>query len=123
MTDFKTCLIRDAKLADITDQQVYAVRQGASNNTFQRYSAVSSSASSLVFNVQLPSESVIVNREVLLEAQDFQFYVKIDNVPLNGTAFNYGLTDALAPFPISMLMNTISSQINNTNVSARPSLS
>ena len=66
MTDFKTALIRDSKLAQITDQQVYGVYQGASNNTFQRFSAVSTSPSSLVFNVQLPSESVVLNREVLL---------------------------------------------------------
>jgi len=117
MTDFKTCLIRDAKLAQITDQQVYGVYQGASNNTFQRFSSVSSSASSLVFNVQLPSESVVVNREVLLEAKNMKFFVKIENVPVNASAFNYGLTDSLAPFPLSMSMNTISSQINNTNVS------
>lgn len=117
MTDFKTALIRDSKLAQITDQQVYGVYQGASNNTFQRFSAVSTSPSSLVFNVQLPSESVVLNREVLIEAQNFSFYHRVDNVPVGQTAFNYGLTDALAPFPLAMSMLTLSSQINNTNVS------
>ena len=117
MTDFKTALIRDSKLAQITDQQVYGVYQGASNNTFQRFSAVSTSPSSVVFNVQLPSESVVLNREVLIEAQDFSFYHRVDNVPVGETAFNYGLTDALAPFPLAMSMLTLSSQINNTNVS------
>jgi hypothetical protein len=117
MTDFKTCLIRDAKLSQITDQQVYGVYQGASNNTFQRFSAVSTSPSSIVMNVQLPSESVVLNREVLLEAQDFSFFHRVDNVPVGQTAFNYGLTDSLAPFPLAMSMLTLSSQINNTNVS------
>ena len=117
MTDFKTALIRDSKLAQITDQQVYGVYQGASNNTFQRFSAVSTSPSSLVFNVQLPSESVVLNREVLIEAQNFSFYHRVDNVPVGDTAFNYGLTDSLAPFPLAMSMLTLSSQINNTNVS------
>jgi hypothetical protein len=117
MTDFKTCLIRDAKLSQITDQQVYGVYQGASNNTFQRFSAVSTSPSSIVMNVQLPSESVVLNREVLLEAQNFSFYHRVDNVPVGQTAFNYGLTDSMSPFPLAMSMLTLSSQINNTNVS------
>jgi len=117
MTDFKTALIRDSKLSQITDQQVFGVYQGASNNTFQRFSAVSTSPSSLVFNVQLPSESIVMNREVLIEAQDFSFYHRVDNVPVGETAFNYGLTDSLAPFPLAMSMLTLSSQINNTNVS------
>lgn len=117
MTDFTTCLLRDPKLSQITDKQVYAVTQGASNSTFQQFQAVSANNSSIVFNVQVPSQSIVVNREVQIRARNFTFYVKVDGAGVGQTAFSLGNTDALAPFPLTMLMNTLSSQINNTNVS------
>jgi len=117
MTDFTTCLLRDPKLSQITDKQVYAVTQGASNNTFQQFQAVSATSSSVVFNVQIPSQSIVVNREVYIRAQDFSFHLNITGGLAGDTVFNLGLTDSLAPFPLTMLFNTLSSQINNTNVS------
>jgi len=117
MTDFTTCLLRDPKLSQITDKQVYAVTQGASNSTFQQFQAVSATSSSVVFNVQVPSQSIVVNREVYIRAQAFTFFVKIENGAVADTVFDLGKTDALAPFPLTMLFNTLSSQINNTNVS------
>lgn len=117
MTDFTTCLLRDPKLSQITDKQVYAVTQGASNSTFQQFQAVSANNSSIVFNVQIPSQSIVVNREVQIRARDFTFHVRVDGAGVGQTAFDLGSTDALAPFPLTMLMNTLSSQINNTNVS------
>jgi len=117
MTDFTTCLLRDPKLSQITDKQIYAVTQGASNSTFQQFQAVSATSSSMVFNVQVPSQSIVVNREVYIRAKDFRFFVRVDGAPVGATAFNLGSTHSLAPFPLTMLMNTLSSQINNTNVS------
>lgn len=117
MTDFTTCLLRDPKLSQITDKQIYAVTQGASNSTFQQFQAVSATNSSIVFNVQIPSQSIVVNREVQIRARDFTFFVRIDGATVGVPAFNLGQTDSLAPFPLTMLMNTLSSQINNTNVS------
>jgi hypothetical protein len=117
MTDFTTCLLRDPKLSQITDKQVYAVTQGASNSTFQQFQAVSANNSSIVWNVQVPSQSIVVNREVQIRARNFTFYVKVDGGAVGDTVFDLGIKDALAPFPLTMLMNTLSSQINNTNVS------
>jgi len=117
MTDFTTCLVRDSKLSQITDKQIFAVQQGASNNTFQQFQAVSATSSSLVFNIQVPSQSIVVNREVAIRATDFSFSLKITGAGVGDTAFNLGVTDSLAPFPLTMCMNTISSQLNNTNVS------
>jgi len=114
--DFKTVLIKDARLGDITDQLTYAVQSGASSNTYQQFSAVSTSASSMSFNVQIPSESIVVSREVLIQT-DIAFTINITGVPALQTAFNYGLTDAFQAFPLNSLFTTASAQINNTNVS------
>jgi len=114
--DFKTVLIKDARLGDITDQLTYAVQSGASSNTYQQFSAVSTSASSMSFNVQIPSESIVVSREVLIQT-DIAFTINITGVPALQTAFNYGDTDAFQAFPLNSLFTTASAQINNTNVS------
>jgi len=114
--DFKTVLIKDARLGDITDQLTYAVQSGASSNTYQQFSAVSTSASSMSFNVQIPSESIVVSREVLIQT-DIAFTITISGVPFGQTAFNYGDTDAFQAFPLNSLFTTASAQINNTNVS------
>lgn len=111
MTDFKTALINDPRLAQITDQQVFAVRQGASNNTFQTFSAVSASSSGMIFNVQLPSESVVLSRDISLRAQ---MTVSFQSTKPD---LKYIENVALAPFPMAMGMQSISSQINNSTVS------
>jgi hypothetical protein len=114
--DFKTTLIKDARLADITDQLTYSVQSGASSNTYQQFTAVSTSSSSMTFNIQVPSENIVVSREVLIQT-DIAFTINITNVAPLATAFNYGATDAFQAFPLNSLFTTSSAQINNTNVS------
>jgi hypothetical protein len=115
--DFKTTLIKDSRLCDITDQLTYAVKSGASSTTYQQFSAVSTSNSSMTFNIQVPSENIVVSREVLISTDIF-FTINITNVPVGDTAFNYGETDAFQAFPLNSLFTTCSAQINNTNVSS-----
>ncbi|AIF72183.1 MAG: putative major capsid protein [Qinghai Lake virophage] len=114
--DFKTTLIKQSTLADITDQLDYAVLSGASSNTYQQFNAVSTSASSITFSLQVPSESIVVSREILIRT-DINFTVDVTNVPIGAKAFDYGKTDALQAFPLNSLFSTSSAQINNTNVS------
>lgn len=114
--DFKTTLIKDARLADITDQLTYSVQSGASSNTYQQFTAVSTSSSSMTFNIQVPSENIVVSREVLIQT-DIAFTINITNVAPLAQAFNYGATDAFQAFPLNSLFTTSSAQINNTNVS------
>ncbi len=117
MSDFKTALLTDPRLSQISDSQIYAVQSGASNNTHQSYEAVSKSASSLVFNVQCPSESVVVDREILMEVKDFTFRVTKSGIA-DGTqnVFDFSKQDALGPFPLNFSFNTLTSQINNSSV-------
>jgi hypothetical protein len=128
MADFKTTLIKDSRIADITDQLTYAVQSGASSNTYQQFSAVTSTNSSLTFNVQVPSENIIVNREVLIRTKlYFTLHITTETaspqptttvpIPIGVTAISYGITDSFAPFPLNQLFTTSSCQINNTNVS------
>lgn len=128
MADFKTTLIKDSRISDITDQLTYAVQSGASSNTYQQFSAVTSTNSSLTFNVQVPSENIVVNREVLIRTKLYwTLHITTETatpqpanaapVPTGVLAINYGINDSLAPFPLNQLFTTSSCQINNTNVS------
>lgn len=54
MSDFKTVLCEDSRIADITSEEVYGVQSSASQSTYQQFQAVSASNSSIVFNVQIP---------------------------------------------------------------------
>jgi hypothetical protein len=114
--DFKPVLVKDSRINDITDVLDYAVHSGASSNTYQQFPSVSASSSSVSFNIQVPSESIVISREVLIDT-DIHFTINVSNVPLGQTAFNYGVTDALQAFPFSSLLTTLNASINNTSVS------
>ena len=124
MTDFRAVLVRDSVIGDITSDIDFAVKSGASQTTYQRFPATSASNSSLIFSVQVPSENVVIGRDVLITT-GLSFTLQLGSlsgtgphaVPVGATAFQYGRTDALAAFPLASLMTTAQAQINNTSVS------
>ena len=115
MADIKTALITDTRLL-LTDDLDFGVFSGASSSTYQQFNAVSQSGSSITFNCQIPSESVVVNREISIRST-IKFSVAISGVAVGVQAFNLGLTDAPQSFPLNKLFTTLTAQINNTNVS------
>jgi hypothetical protein len=124
MSDFRTVLIEDSRIADITEKEVFGVQSGASQSTFQQFSAVSASNSSIVFNVQVPSENIVIDRHLLMKTTLY-FTVNINavanggvGVPAGSQAFQYGLTDSLQAFPLNSLFTTVQSTINNVSVSS-----
>lgn len=115
-SDFKTELIKDATIADITSELTYAVESGASNCTYQSFPATSPSNSSVAFSVQVPSESIVLGRDLLFRA-GMTFRINLTGVDIGLPALRWGVDCALAPFPLASLMTTVNCQINNTNVS------
>lgn len=116
MADFRTVLIEDARIADITSQEVYGVQSSASQSTYQQFQAVSSSNSSIVFNIQVPSENIVIDRHVLIQST-LTFTVSLGGVPVGEQAFQYGLTDCIQAFPLNSLFTTTQCTINNTSTS------
>ena len=96
--------------------------KGGQNITSQTFNAISKSTSAHVFNIQVPSLETIISREVLWTAE---FTLKIEAGPNvnKSTNFpymfmvNYGVTDALGPFPLHQLVNTMTCTINNNSIS------
>jgi hypothetical protein len=121
--DIKKVLVKDDRL-NVTDQISYAVNKGGQNMTSATFQAISQSNSSHTYNIQVPSEQTIIDRKVL-----WQSTVQIKLVvPINGAGLanprptgslpvQYGLTDALAPFPLHSLLSVMTATINNNSVS------
>jgi len=122
MSDFKTVLVKDSVIGDITADLDFAVKSGASQTTYQRFPSTSASNSALIFNIQVPSENVVIDRAVMLTSGlTFSIAagsatVPANQVPVGSSVFDYGLTDALQAFPLNSLLTTATAQINNTTV-------
>nr|WPF46649.1 MAG: putative major capsid protein [Lake Baikal virophage 8] len=123
MSDFKTVLVRDSVIGDITSDIDFAVKSGASQTTYQRFPSTSSSNSAVIFNVQVPSENVVIGRDILINT-GLSFTLNVGSateaqyqVPAGDSAFSYGLTDSLQAFPFNSLLTTATAQINNTTCS------
>jgi len=115
--DFKTALIKSSLISGITDQLTYAVMAGGSSVNFQSFPAISPNSTSITFNINVPSENTIVNREVLIKTK-INFTLEITNVDVGEYAIDLGGgKDGLMPFPLNSLFQTATAQINNTSVS------
>ena len=125
MSDFSTILVKDSVIGDIMSDIPFAVKSGASNKTMQRFPSTSASNSSLIFQITVPSENVVIDRGVLINT-GLSFTMTAGNalgagnigaVPIGSKAFDYGVTDSLQAFPMASLMTTATASINNTTVS------
>lgn len=115
-SDFKTVLIESAIISDITSEEVFGVQSGPAQSTYQQFQAVSASNSAITFNVQVPSENIVIDRHVLLQST-VSFTISASGVPVGEQVFQYGLTDSLQAFPLQSLFTTAQSTINNVSVS------
>lgn len=120
MSSLRTILIEDSRLA-ISDDISFAVQSNASQSTFQPYPATSMSTSSISFNIQVPSENIIIDREVYIQSDvTTKFELAMDDVdcalePV--LAFDYANTEAFQAYPLNSLFLTSQATINNTSTS------
>jgi hypothetical protein len=116
---FVKILLKDDRIACITPSVKYAVERGGQNVTSQPFKAISQTTSSHVYNVTVPSLETIISREVLWQST---VTLKIttqagSTKPVGQYLVNYGVTDALAPFPLHHLVTQMTTTINNNTVS------
>lgn len=116
MSDFKSVLVEDARISMLTAEEVFAVNSSGAQSTYQQYTATSSSNSSLIWNVQIPSENILIDREVLIRAK-CNFTLNYTGVPAGQPAFIWGQTDSFQAFPINKLFTTQQVVINNVSTS------
>ncbi|MFM7987595.1 MAG: phage major capsid domain-containing protein, partial [Candidatus Fonsibacter sp.] len=81
----------------------------------QTYKAISQRTSNHVYNVAVPSLETIISREVLWKSTN-TLNITTESRPTGTYACNYGVADALAPFPLHNLVHVMSATINNNTV-------
>jgi len=119
-SDFSKVLIRDERL-DCADSIPFAVYRSGSNVTVSTFEAISRSASSITFNIQVPSETTVLDRRVIWEST-IEFDVNLSASAGPGGAgggnqvMEYGLRQAFCPWPMHTLCNTMQATINNNSV-------
>jgi hypothetical protein len=116
-SEFKTVLVKDPTIGDITTDLVYAVKSGANSTTYQSFAATSAANSVQVYNIQVPSENIIVGRDALISTP-LQFRINISAVPVGEDAISWGQTCSLQAYPLASCMTTATATINNTTTSA-----
>ena len=114
-TDFTKILIKDDRLANISDNITYAVHKGGQQITSADFPAISSSPSSCIYNIQVPSLETVIDRHVMWTAT---VRLKITGTcAANTQLLNYGNRDCLAPFPLHSMCQNMSVTINNNTIS------
>lgn len=117
-SSFKSVLIEESAIADLTSEETFGVYSGGAEKTLQKFLATSASNNSIIWNIQVPSESIVVSRHPLLQT-DLNFTINITNAVPNGQlALNYGATDALQAFPLQSLFTNYSVMVNNTSITS-----
>ena len=110
--DIKPILVEDARIADLTQDMNFPVYSSGSNSTFQPFPFVVQSNSSLVANIQIPSEAILSDAKVLLQS-DLNLTINLANVPPGAQCFQYAVSDSLNSFPLQSLFSTSTLVINN----------
>jgi hypothetical protein len=118
-TTFEKILVKDDRIACITGTVKYAVERGGQNVTSQPFKAISQTTSSHVYNVTVPSLETIISREVLWQSTvTLKIAAQTGSIkPTGKYLVNYGVTDALAPFPLHHFVTQMTTTINNNTVS------
>lgn len=125
--DFDTVLITDSRIEQITDRCTFGIKSGASSSTYQSFEAVSKSTNTITHNVNVPSESIVVDRNIsILTQMTFKFSYTVpavaQNVPNNDAERTKTCPFLFSgvfvnSFPFNSLVNTIQCNINNTSLS------
>lgn len=122
--------VRDTVL-DLSDQVNFAVFRGGESISTQKYVANSATSSQHTYQIQVPSTSTIVSRNLSWTSRIVYTFTGVPAVgeylvnlaPVNGGTVAGGASwygaDCLAPLPLSQLCTNMSAQINNTNVSCQ----
>jgi len=114
--EIKGVLVESSIIADLTQEMIFPVVSGPAQNTYQPFPFNSQSNSSLVANIQLPSESIVSDAKVLFQS-DLNLTINLANVPIGVPAFGYGQTDSLNSYPLQSLFSTSSLTLNNATSS------
>ena len=116
MSDLKTVLINDSRIEDISGEISFAVQGGPQQSTYQPQQSNTSSNTSHSWQINVPSENIVVSRRFLIDT-DVNFVITVSQVPAGQVAFSWGNTDGFGPYPLNSCYLTQNVLINNCGLS------
>jgi hypothetical protein len=115
---FNTVVVRDSRIQDVSTKVDYMVHKGPSQNNYQQVQATSVSTSSVTFSVNVPSENIIIDRNITMTANPtIRITLPLGSVPDGVLAMRYGITEALNQFPLNQLFTNATMTINQASMS------
>ena len=119
-SEFSKVLVRDERL-DCHPSIPFAVYKSGQNVTVATFNAISANSASHTYNIQVPSETTIIDRRVIWSSKvNFQVNYRILQVPTGAAAvplMSFGSRDGLSPWALHSLCTTQQVTINNNSVS------
>jgi hypothetical protein len=115
---FNTVVVRDSRIQDVSTKVDYMVHKGPSQNNYQQVSSTSANTSSVTFSVNVPSENIIIDRNITMTANPTIRLTVPANTVVNGTVImKYGELEALNQFPLNQLFVNATMTINQASMS------
>ena len=117
-SSFNTVVICDSRINDISTKLDVVVAKGSASSTYQSFPAQSASNTNINFNVVVPSENIIIDREVTWTSDvAFRITVPANTVETGSRVMSYGVTEALKQFPRNSLLTNSTCTINTSSTS------
>ena len=115
MSEINTFLIADPRYADITSSVSVAVKDGPASVIAQSYTHNSNSSSNTLYNINVPSENTLVDRNMRVEGTVSVRYTTTKVA--NDGALQFRVVPAA--FPLNQSLSSASLTINNSKVSVQ----
>lgn len=121
-SEFQKVLVRDERL-DCHPAIPFAVYKSGQNVTVAEFNSISQSAASHTYNIQVPSETTIIDRRVMWQSTvRFQVSITVQaasttQLPNNESILIFGQNCGFGPWPLHTLCSTQQITINNNTVS------
>jgi len=121
-SEFSKVLVKDERL-DCHPSIPFAVYKSGQNVTVATFDAISSSSASHTYNIQVPSETTVIDRRVMWQSTvTATVTVNLRNsgaagIPTAGAVFQWGKSIGVSPYPLHTMCTTQQITINNNTVS------
>jgi hypothetical protein len=120
-SEFSKVLVRDERL-DCHPSIPFAVYKSGQNVTVATFDAISAAVSSHTYNIQVPSETTVIDRRVMWQSTvEFNVTMTLANTGTGITAassvLKFGSNCGFSPYPLHSLCTTQQVTINNNTVS------
>ena len=116
-SSFNAIIVRDSRINDVSTKIDYIVNKGAAQNNYQHVKSTSAGVTNVNFAVTVPSENILVDRNVTISARPTLRVTIPAGLAANTLAFKYGSTEALNQFPLNSLFTNATATINQASFS------